>query len=121
MGKTVRRKNAAFRPLSIETNRVLISDGYNRTPELTLTRQANIDGVKQFTFVAMRAREPWLIKGAAGSAQVDAGLNSRTSLLKDLRRMLEQACNGRAGASDTIRCRGVADTPDDADDVGGGR
>ena len=96
-----------FRPLKVSDDMVLVAGGYNRHPEPCPYRTAMCDG-ETLLFLKVEAREPWLIKGACGDKHLSGGLTGRTTLVRELREKLEQACDGDPKCQSDIRCRGEA-------------
>ena len=106
-----------FHPVSIEFNRVLVKGGYNKCPVPAQTRCKKGDS-GTLHFLSIRAHEPWLIHGAAGSAHISDGLSNRTTLLRDLKAQQQNACLGMPTVSRALRRSGEAGSADaDPDDL----
>ena len=98
-----------FRPLRVLNDVMLVTGGYNRSPEACPFRTAMVGGEKKL-FMHMEAREAWLIKGATAKARITKGLSLRTTLLSEMREKLQAACNGEQTVPATLRCRGEVET-----------
>ena len=96
-------------------DQVLVTGGYNYTPTPCQNRTLN-QGEEKLVFLRVEAREPWLLKGASGLKHISEGLTGRTTLVKELRKHLEKACDGEPTDNAEIRCHGEAAGSVDDDD-----
>ena len=96
-------------------DQVLVTGGYNYKPTPCQNRTLNQDEEK-LVFLRVEAREPWLLLGASGLKYVSEGLTGRTTLVKELRKHLEKACDGEPTDNAEIRCHGEAAGSVDDDD-----
>ena len=94
---------------------MLVTGGYNYKPIPCQNRTLN-QGEEKLVFLRVEAREPWLLKGASGLKYVSEGLTGRTTLVKELRKHLEKACDGEPTDNAEIRCHGEAAGSVDDDD-----
>ena len=108
-------KTVKFRAAKVQDDQVLVSGGYNCTPTPCQNRTLK-QGEQKIVFLRVEAREPWLLRGAAGRRYVSEGLTGRTTLVKELRKKLERACDGEPTDNPDIRCHGEAAGSVDDDD-----
>ena len=80
-------------PLKIKYDTVLVSGGNHNGFLATEVRKVGV-GAEEKTFLKISHKEPWLVAGAAGSRHVSEGMTRRTSLVDELKRKLEMACDG---------------------------
>ena len=104
-----------FRAAEVRDDQVLVTGGYNCTPTPCQNRTLK-QGEQKIVFLRVEAREPWLLRGAAGRRYVSEGLTGRTTLVKELRKKLERACDGEPTDNQDIRCHGEAAGSVDDDD-----
>ena len=97
-----------FQSVKVHDDHVLVSGGLNSNPEPCPFRTAKYDNGEELRFLRVEAREPWLIKGACGDKRVTDGMSNRTTLVRELRAKLEEACGSGITARGEIRCSGEA-------------